>query len=231
MTKHWRLLLIMACTGCAAQLDMQGYDPNEFYAKHPVKNQVEPRHVTYKASLASTKGRLTTATTSALKAGLRTAEPMATQSIEVKLSPLQAKSDARKDMITRALRSLGYVHSAVTFTPSKELRGDEAQFNATYASVVPPHCPDWRMSPVTTYSNTKQANIGCSSEVNLGAQVADPNDLVKGSGGVPTLDSERNVAIIRQYRSGQSSSESSSGSSSSGASGSSSDGGASATAQ
>lgn len=230
MTKHWRLLLILAMTGCAAQLDMQGYDPNEFYTKHPVKNQVEPRHATYKASLASAKGRLTTETTAALRNGLRAAEPMATQSIEVKLSPAQAKSDARKDVIKRALRSLGYVHNTVTFAPSKELRGDEAQFDATYASVVPPHCPDWRMSPVTTYSNTKQANIGCSSEVNLGAQVADPNDLVKGSGGEATSDSERNAAIIRQYHSGQASSGSSSGGSSGGESGSSS-GGTSAPAQ
>ena len=62
---------------------------------------------------------------------------------------------------------------------------DHVRIDVRYAVVVPPNCPDWRTSPVTTYSNTMLAgNFKCASVVNLGMMVADPHDLVKGTGDV-----------------------------------------------
>ena len=70
------------------------------------------------------------------------------------------------------------------------------------AAVVLPDCPDWRMSPVTTYSNTHQANFGCATTVNLGLMVADPHDLVRGTGAAG-MDTQRNSQVISDYRAGK----------------------------
>ncbi len=58
------------------------------------------------------------------------------------------------------------------------------------------------MSPVTTYSNTHQGNFKCAQVVNLGLMVADPHDLVKGTGDVPT-DTERASKAVQDYHAGK----------------------------
>ncbi len=67
--------------------------------------------------------------------------------------------------------------------------------------LVSPDCPDWKTSPVTTYSNTKQGNIGCATVNNLGHMIADPRDLERGSsGGNVTPDPDRSADAIVNYR-------------------------------
>ena len=69
--------------------------------------------------------------------------------------------------------------------------------------LISPNCPDWKTSPVTTYSNTKQGNIGCATVTNLGLMLENPRDLERGaSGGVVRPDSSRNSLAIQNYRSG-----------------------------
>ena len=68
--------------------------------------------------------------------------------------------------------------------------------------ISPPNCPDWRTSPVTTFSNTKQANLGCASVTNLGLMLEEPRDLERGaSGGRIAPDANRSVDAVRNYRS------------------------------
>lgn len=69
--------------------------------------------------------------------------------------------------------------------------------------LISPNCPDWKTSPVTTYSNTKQGNIGCATVTNLGLMLEDPRDLERGaSGGHITPDTARSSLAIQNYRSG-----------------------------
>ena len=98
------------------------------------------------------------------------------------------------------------------------MKPGDVQVNVAYAVVVPPDCPDWRTSPVTTYSNTMQGNFQCSQVVNTGLMVADPHDLVRGTGDVQN-DTEVPVKAIENYQAGivpTASSGSSSGTSTSG---------------
>jgi hypothetical protein len=107
------IIPLLFLTACSATMDMQGMDPNEYYAKNKIENKVGPN------------GEL----------------------------------------------------------------------------ISPPNCPDWRMSPVTTYSNTKQANIGCATVTNLGLMLEDPRDLERGSsGGHVPADPQRSSDAIRIYR-------------------------------
>ncbi len=226
------MLVLLPLSACVTQWDLQGDNPRDYYLDHPIENRVEMRQTLYTLEWRG-RDRLPASAVEDLKAGLSDAEPMAAKSVEILVHPSEMNNDLRKDALSRALRRMGYARSIIKFEPSKEIRPNDAMITVTYAAVVLPHCPDWRPSPVTTYSNsTHQSNIGCASVVNLGLQVADPSDLMKGTDSQVTPDTERNAVIIRQYRSGQSSSSGSASSSGSGDSGASDTSGAtSATAQ
>jgi pilus biogenesis lipoprotein CpaD len=215
MIRYFLLMLVLAMmvSACATR-DLQGVDPKDFYTEHPVKNTVETRHMLYTLDFSIDKNRLMGDDIDDFQSAVRDISPEAVESVVVKLSPSQMNNEARRQHITKLLRVMGYKTRAIMFESSKETHVREAQLDISYASVVLPHCPDWRTSPVTTYSNTQQANFGCASAVNLGLQVADPRDLEQGSGD-PTPDSERNSAVIRAYKTGTPSATTSSSSSSS----------------
>jgi len=193
-------ILAMAISACT-HMDMQGVDPKDFYAEHPVKNTVETRHMLYTLDFKVDKNRLTGDAMDDLQSALRDISPESVESVTVTLAPSQITNEERREHITKLLRYMGYPRKAIRFESVKGTRIREAHLDIAYASVVAPHCPDWRTSPVTTYSNTQNANFGCASTVNLGLMVADPRDLERGTGNV-TPDAERNSAVIRNYRSG-----------------------------
>lgn len=206
--KYSVTILSLLLAGCTSQWDMQGMDPKDFYAEHPVENTVETKYETYTAHF--TQGdRLTADEIDGLRGALHGISPMAAESVQIQLHPSQMKNEKRRDHLSRMMRSMGYSGRVIMFEPSETLEKNDAQINIAYASAVAPHCPDWRMSPVTTYSNTTQANIGCSTVKNIGLMAADPRDLVKGSGG-PTPDSSGSVRVIQNYRAGTLPAESSS---------------------
>lgn len=109
------IIAVMLLSACAAISDMQGIDPVDYYAAHPIEN----------------------------KAG-----------------------------------------------PNGEL-------------ISPEHCPDWRTSPTTTFSNTMQSNNrGCSTVTNLGLMLEDPRDAVRGAsaGHVSPKNSDHALDAVRNYR-------------------------------
>lgn len=226
--KYAVLILPMLLGACTSNWDMQGQDPKDFYKEHPVENKVETKYETYAVHFIPGVDRLTADDIDSLRSSLRNISPMATESVQIQVSPGDIHNAARQQHLTKLLRSFGYPEKTIMFEPSDTLGKNDMQLNIAYASVVSPHCPDWRTSPVTTYSNTNQGNLGCSSVTNLGLMVADPRDLEKGSGNV-TPDSGRSLSVIQGYHSGagataassssSSSSGSSSGSSASGTSG------------
>ena len=118
----------------------------------------------------------------------------------IQVSKIPAKQDARKQHILKFLRSIGYSPRLVMFEPSESLARDEMRLDIRYASVVSPRCPDWRASPVTTYSNTQQTGFSCATVNNMGLMVADPRDLERGTPGELSPSSERNAIVLQGYR-------------------------------
>ncbi|QLH39882.1 MAG: hypothetical protein HWD60_14350 [Defluviicoccus sp.] len=47
-------------------------------------------------------------------------------------------------------------------------------------TVTLPNCPDWTGDPASNLDNRPLRNWSCSTAVNLGLMLADPNDLVHG---------------------------------------------------
>lgn len=210
-------IALLLC-GCMPAWDMHGNNPQEYYAENPVKNQVEIRHVMHTLPLAMNKEDAA----GELDAALADVSQAAVESVRIRLHPSQMKSEARKAKLSRLFTSRGYPKRAVMFEASPDVKSSEARIDVAYAAVISPRCPDWRKSGVTNYSNTPHSNFGCASATNLGLQVADPRDLVKGRGDV-TPDTERSLRVIRAYRSGEDASESGGGGSASGGGGDASD--------
>ena len=69
-----------------------------------------------------------------------------------------------------------------------------------YAAEVPP-CGDWSSNAASTASNLPMPNMGCASQHNLAAMVADPRDLVAPRGQDPA-DAQRRITILDKYRKG-----------------------------
>jgi pilus biogenesis lipoprotein CpaD len=173
-------LLILA--SCSPTSDMQGQNPKDYYTKHPIKNLIERHSQGFTVEFPPKEARLPVDDREALRGAMSSISPMAVEAVQIQMSDLEIKNVKRKDYMRRLLRSMGYTQASFMFEPSPVLARDEVRIDVTYALVIAPNCPDWRMSSVTTYSNSWQANYGCASITNLGMMVADPHDLVKGTG-------------------------------------------------
>jgi pilus assembly protein CpaD len=67
-----------------------------------------------------------------------------------------------------------------------------------YSAVVPP-CGDWAESVSVTYTNRPSLNLGCATQHNLAAEIADPRDLVAPKP-MGTADAQRRLGVIDKYR-------------------------------
>jgi pilus biogenesis lipoprotein CpaD len=190
-------LLLSAC----AHSDMQGVDPKEYYSEHPVETKVEARHMLYTMDFRVDRSHLSGSDIDNFQSAVSDISPEAVESVVVKLAPSQMSNKARQQHISKLLRGMGYSVKAIRFESSKDTTVREAALDITYAAVVNPRCPDWRVSPVTTYSNTTQPNFGCATTVNLGAMVVDPHDLEKGNGST-NVYTPTAVKAVQDYRSG-----------------------------
>jgi pilus assembly protein CpaD len=61
-------------------------------------------------------------------------------------------------------------------------------------------CPDWTPNAGTEYGGGTLSNFGCATAVNLAAQIADPQDLIRGRAGDRSGDARISVKAIQSYR-------------------------------
>ncbi|MEI6730552.1 MAG: CpaD family pilus assembly lipoprotein, partial [Pseudomonadota bacterium] len=73
----------------------------------------------------------------------------------------------------------------------------------------PKVCPDWSKISTHDYRNKSgHSNFGCAYYSNITTQLQNPEDYKKGTG-KPTIDAERDSAIIQGYSSSSAASSSS----------------------
>jgi pilus assembly protein CpaD len=65
-----------------------------------------------------------------------------------------------------------------------------------------PECGDWSTDLARTWNNTTMPNLGCATQKNLAAMVADPRDLVAPKPLGPA-DAMRALTILEKYRNGE----------------------------
>lgn len=161
MRKYVILAFSFALSACTPGWDMHGNDPKEYYAEHPIENKIEARQVAHVVHFAPVATKLTVDESARLRSALHPVSPLALDGITIQLAQEDMKNAARKSALTRTLRSMGYSVKP-QFESSAALAKGDAEIDVTYSAVVAPDCPDWRTSPVTSYSNTWQGNFKCA---------------------------------------------------------------------
>lgn len=191
------ILIFPFLASCSPSFDLQGIDPQEYYAAHPRENRVESRHSVYTVRYDGGAGLLPASQVETLRASLDKLNPHSVEGVNI--ISAQPKN-SRVKQVAELLR--GYKFPVpVKFTGAKNLGFDKLVIDIVYAAVVLPDCPDWKLSPVTTYSNSPAPNFGCASTVNLGLMVDNPRDLVQGQDSRSSR-TERSGKAIRDYRTG-----------------------------
>lgn len=196
------LVLLLGLSACTPESDMQGVDPREYYAAHPIKNQVKDAQESHQVTFPAGSNKPDKMDVMRLRNEVSDRSLLSLKDIEISMAPADIKNQARKDALVKMLRYLGWRGKVVRFAASNTVAPNVALMQMTFSEVVLPDCPDWRMSSAHNFSNHESANFGCATETNLGLMVADPNDLVHGTGELPPAHSQRGDLAITQYHTG-----------------------------
>ncbi len=193
-------------SACTQRFDLQGHDPQEYYAAHPIENKVETRHAILRIKFDDKAKKISESDADAIRNGLKNINLHAIDNISIHTSVGMAYKNPRVGSIKEILRKAGYL-STVTVATQDKIDNDKAVLDITFADVVSPDCPDWKRSPITTYGNMTPANYSCAATVNLGLMVDNPRDLVRGQDSRINY-TERGSKILSDYHDGVESSSS-----------------------
>ena len=190
-------LFLSACTGRA---DFQGYSPEEYRAKHPMENKVVTSHALIDLEFNGTSKTLSAKDSDYFHDILSKINPHAVDNIMLQVASVIPHKKERAKHIHGVLRKAGYKLPLNVVTQEK-LVGNKMIVIITYAAVIPPDCPDWKKSPIVTYSNTPHTNYACAATVNLGLMIDNPRDLIRGQDS-RISNTERSDKALSDYRSG-----------------------------
>ncbi len=207
MSKSGLLLNIFAAallSACSENIDFQGYSPEQYRASYPVKNKVETRHMLIELLFKGKATALSAKDVYDLKAVLSNVNPHAVDYLTLKFAGDMQYKKQRVTNVRKLLAKLGY-NQPINIVMKEGMPENKLVIDVVHAAVIPPACPDWRKSPITTFSNTTHTNYGCSATVNLGLMIDNPRDLVRGRDSNVT-STERSDKVLSDYRIGSDSS-------------------------
>jgi pilus assembly protein CpaD len=109
-----------------------------------------------------------------------------------------ASSDAARDVAAAAAKRGMLMTETAPTTPGAIAPGN-IRVVVTRSQASVPSCPDWSTTHENNYNSGNHSNHGCSTNSNLAAMVADPEDLVRGreSG---RLDRNSGKAAVNAYK-------------------------------
>jgi pilus assembly protein CpaD len=101
--------------------------------------------------------------------------------------------------IKRMVERRGLLVSDAVPVTAGAVPGGYLRVTITRASARVPGCPNWDQKESSSDVNATSSNYGCATNSNLAAMVADPNDLIKGTGNTRT-DPTAGTKPIRSFR-------------------------------
>jgi len=212
--------LLSSCGTTRPDHTTTGSIPDDYRRSHPI-TLAEAEH-NLDVPLAAGERGLTPSTRDLIKGFAQDYASLSKGTIRIAL-PLNAANSPT------ALRLRGEIRKVLTDNEVPASRIVFTSYDAPAGNVSAPirlgfiavtamtnECGQWPSDLVTGPSvieNRNYENFGCASQQNLAAQIANPNDLV-GPRGMSPIDAQNRAAIIDEYRSGTTSTDTSSSSTS-----------------
>lgn len=194
------LIITLALTGCS-RLDYHGMDPKTYNEViYPKKNQVEYTSVYHSFYFPERENAFDKSTILEMDTFLARTYPDAVQHLQLVFG---SSDPARELYVTRLLRARGFKKASMAFSVDENMHTDEVIIEMEYSFVKGPRCPDWRKDPIINYSGTNHSDFGCTTAVNLGAQMANPADIEASSTHRVVPDGAVSRGAIDRYRSGE----------------------------
>lgn len=109
-----------------------------------------------------------------------------------------ASSDAARDVAAAAAKRGMLMTDTAPTTPGAIAPGN-IRVVVTRSQASVPSCPDWSTTHENNYNSGNHSNHGCSTNSNLAAMVADPEDLVRGRESA-RLDRNSGKAAVNAYK-------------------------------
>ena len=104
--------------------------------------------------------------------------------------------------IANRLVALGIPRNRITIGGETALATDEIRITYIRYRAQAPACGDWSVNLAYTAANHTAPNLGCATQHNLAAMVADPRDLAKPQP-LDAGDPGRRLTILDKYRKGE----------------------------
>ena len=118
----------------------------------------------------------------------------------ISVSVPQGDEDARRFFAER-LSQLGVPAWRILIGSGATNSADVEVSYIRYAAQTPP-CGDWSANAGDTTSNLPMPNMGCATQHNIAAMVADPRDFVSPHSTDPA-DAARRMQVVDKYRKGE----------------------------
>jgi len=210
-----RLLAVLGCAatlaGCYAAREVTGSVPADYRQRHPIVLQEGPRSV--ELFIGNNRGTLTAAQRADVLAFAREWRREATGGIiiDVPSGTANERSGAQALHEVRAiLAAAGVPPDAVDVRPNRpadprKLATLRLNYPRVLADAGP--CGLWPHDLGPTYErehfeNRSYWNLGCASQRNLAAMVANPADLVQPRGEIPVYTGRR-TTVLEKHRRGE----------------------------
>jgi len=111
-----------------------------------------------------------------------------------------ARNQAQNRVVARILAEDGLDPKHIAEVPGAPARANALVITVDRYTVVPPPCAPWTtLATAASDNSVTRPDFGCSNLKNLGAMVADPHDLVKGSSSV-YADGAAAAAAVKRYQ-------------------------------
>ncbi len=120
----------------------------------------------------------------------------------VSIDDPMASPETRRQLAALAARH-GILLSEGSPVTAGYVQPGQTRVVVTRSSASVPGCPDWSVTMESNQANATHSNYGCSTNSNLAAMVANPEDLLAGQAGTGETTVTTSTKAIKAYRDAQ----------------------------
>lgn len=111
-----------------------------------------------------------------------------------------AKNPATRDVVAGLASRYGVLVADGSPVTEQFIQPGQARVIIIRSTASVPGCPDWSENSDLNFSNKTHSNYGCSTNANLAAMIANPEDLIEGQDGSDETTVTTSTKAIEAFR-------------------------------